>query len=219
MRPFAVTLALMVGIAVGGCSLPTDDAAQLLPQEELAPSLQRVPTTSTTTTLPRVEPRDFAYFLLANLADSEQLQVRQVLSEVAYISLFEAVEPMEVEGFREAIGADESLLNKVSQYDIASIDVADGLATVFLLTLGEAPDNPVLRDVAAQLVWTLTGDDSVDRVLFNIDGELALIPTTNADNTTDQPVTTDDYEAYNSEVTATTTSSTSSTTTVPPAEG
>jgi hypothetical protein len=62
----------------------------------------------------------------------------------------------------------------------------------------------------------LTGDDTVDRVRFNIDGSPALIPTTNADNTTDQPVTKDDYEAYNSEVTeTTTTSSTTSTTTVP----
>jgi spore germination protein GerM len=130
---------------------------------------------------------------------------------------------MEVEGFREAIGADESLLNKVSQYDVSGIEVRDGVATVFLLTLGEAPNNPVLRDVAAQLVWTLTGADNVDRVLFNIDGELALIPTTNTDNTTtNEPVTTDDYQDYNPEDTdteTTTTSSTTTTTTVPPADG
>ena len=218
MRPFALALAVVIGIAAG-CSLPTDDSAQVIAQADLAPSLQQVTTTSTTTTIPQVEARDFAYFLLANKPDSDQLEVQQVPSQVVYTSLFEAVEPMEIEGFRESIGADPSLINNVSQYDIADIVVDDGTATVFLRSLGEAPGNRVQLNVAAQLVWTLTGDDSVERVLFNIDGEPALIPTTNADNsTTADPVTTDDYLAFDAEAagTTTTTSSTTTSTTVPP---
>ena len=218
MRPFALALAVVIGIAAG-CSLPTDDSAQVIAQADLAPSLQQSTTTSTTTTIPQVEARDFAYFLLANKPDSDQLEVQQVPSQVVYTSLFEAVEPMEIEGFRESIGADPSLINNVSQYDIADIVVVDGTATVFLRSLGEAPGNRVQLNVAAQLVWTLTGDDSVERVLFNIDGEPALIPTTNADNsTTADPVTTDDYLAFDAEAagTTTTTSSTTTSTTVPP---
>jgi hypothetical protein len=208
-----ISTALVLCLAVASCSLPSDDSIEVIAQTELAPSLQQS-TTTTSTTLPEVRTVDFAYYLLANQADSEQRFIQQVPPvSIADGSLFEAIEPMEVDGFKETIGANETLFNVVPQYDIVDV-VVDGnrIATVSLVTLVEAPDNRPLRDVAAQLVWTLTGDERVDGVLFVIDGDPVDIPTTN-ENTPERPVTIDDYQAYNAEADDTTTTSTSSTTT------
>lgn len=210
---------LALASLAAGCSLPTDDNAQVIAQDELAPSLQRV-TTTTTAPLPESQTRNFAYYLLEPMPESEQRVVRQVVFPIPTGTLLDAVEPMDEDGFKETIGADPALINTVNQYDISDITVDDGLATVFLLSLGDT-GNTVQLNVAAQLVWTLLGDPQVEGVLFNIDGERALIPTTNADNsTTDQPVTTLDYQLFDPEAddtsTTTSSSSTSTTTTVPP---
>jgi spore germination protein GerM len=207
-----------VGLLAFGCSLPTDDSPQVIAEAELAPSLQKV-TTTTTTPPPELQTRDFAYFLLEQKPESEQRVVRQVVVPIRTGSLFEAVEPMEVDGFKETIGADPAWINTVNQYDIVAIELDDRVATVFLESLGSEPPNvPVLRDVAAQLVWTLTGDGQVDGVLFNVDGEAQSIPTST--ESVDRPVDTDDYATYNDEPgstsTTTTSSSTTTTTTVPP---
>lgn len=219
MRRLGVAIATTVVIAA--CSIPTDDTAQVIAQESLAPSLQQNPTTTTSTTLPTILTREFAYFLLAD-PDTEQRTVRQVVAPIEQGSLFEAIDPMDVEGFKTRIGADESLFNLVDRYDVVDVRLNDGIATVFLLTLGDAPDNPVLRDVAAQLVWTLTGEEDVDAVLINIDGDPAELPTTNDDNLTNSSVRPEDYELYDPErqdETTTTTTSTTTTTTVPPEDG
>ncbi|MEZ5244435.1 MAG: GerMN domain-containing protein [Acidimicrobiales bacterium] len=218
MKRFISVLALAL-LAVG-CSLPTDDSAQVIPEAELAPSLQKVPTT-TTAPPPEFQTRDFAYFLLEQKPETEQRVVRQVVVPipVGSGSLFDAIEPMEIDGFKETIGADAALINTVNQYDIVAVEINDDIATVFLESLGSEPPNvPVLRDVAAQLVWTLTGDGQVDGVLFNVDGAPQSIPT--SAESVDRPVDIDDYATYNEQNTGTTTTlptgSTTTTTTVPP---
>jgi hypothetical protein len=208
----SMSLMIALCLTAASCSLPTDDRAQVIAQAELAPSLQQA-TTTTSTTLLEVRTVEFAYYLLANQADSEQRVIQQVPPvSIADGSLFEAIDPMDVDGFKETIGADDALFNVVPQYDIVGVDLDDGIATVSLVTLVEAPDNAPLRDVAAQLVWTLTGDERVDGVLFVIDDDPVDIPTTN-ENMPERPVTIDDYQAYNAEADDTTTTSTSSTTT------
>lgn len=193
MRHFISLLAL--GLLAVGCSLPTDETAQVIPEAELAPSLQKVPTT-TTAPPPEFQTRDFAYFLLEQKPETEQRVVRRVVVPIPEGSLFEAIEPMEVDGFKETIGADAALINTVNQYDIVAVKIDDDIATVFLESLGSEPPNvPVLRDVAAQLAWTLTGDGQVDGVLFSVDGEPQSIPT--SAESVDRPVDTDDYTTYN----------------------
>ena len=222
-RLVTIVASVVLGSVALSCSLPTDDSAQVIAQAELAPSLQKVPTT-TTAPPTQSQTRDFAYFLLEPRPESEQRVVQQVAVPIPNGSLFAAVEPMEVDGFKETIGADPALINTVNQYDIVAVELDGGIATVFLESLGSEPPNvPVLRDVAAQLVWTLTGDGSVDGVRFNVDGAPQSIPTST--ESVDRPVTTDDYATYNREsdaddTTTTTepgdTSSTSTSTTVPP---
>lgn len=214
-RLVAIVASVVLASVAVGCSLPTDDRAQVIDDAELAPSLQTV-TTTTTLPLPVSQTREFAYFLLEQKPESEQRVVHQVAVPIPNGSLFAAVEPMEVDGFKETIGADPALINTVNQYDIVAVDLDDGIATVFLESLGSEPPNvPVLRDVAAQLVWTLTGDGSVEGVRFNVDGAPQSIPTST--ESVDRPVTTDDYATYNEETDAADTStSTSTSTTVPP---
>lgn len=204
-------------LVAGSCAVPTDDSPQVIAQAELAPSLQQSTTTTSSTTVP-VEARDFAYYLLAELPDSGRRVVRQVVAPVRYTTPFEAIEPMEGDGFAATI-TDEELVNRVSRYDVEAVDIDDGVATVFLRTLTDVPDNPTLRDVAAQLVWTLTSSsDEIRAIRITIDDEPTQIPTNNDEDSL--VVTIDDFALYNEEIeTAETTSSTSSTTsstTVPP---
>ncbi|GJM38532.1 MAG: hypothetical protein DHS20C19_18990 [Acidimicrobiales bacterium] len=233
MKPFVrrfAGLALVSALVAVGCSLPTDESAQVIEQDRLDESLRRV-TTTTTTTLPPVRTRDFAYFLLTTLDDNDVTRkVRQVPVPVALTtSLFDLIDPMGGEGFAASLNAEEGLINQVREYDVIDISIDDGrggdvgVATVFLETIGEEPPgDEVLRDVAAQLVWTLTGEPDIGQVLISIDGELQELPTTNDDeNLTSEPVDTDDYADYNPELvddppddTTTTTTST----TVPPDE-
>ncbi len=216
MRRCISTLVVGLAALAVGCSLPTDDNAQLIAEADLAPSLQDSPTTTTEPT-PVAQTREFAYFLLEPKPGSEQRVVRQIVVPVQTAwSLFETVERMEVDGFKETIGADPAWINTVNQYDIVGLEVDDRVATVFLESLGSGPpDVQALRDVAAQLVWTLTGDVDVDSVLFDVDGAPQSIPT--SAESVDRPVDTDDYATYNDEPTTTTTStsSTTTTTTVP----
>lgn len=223
-------LALVSALVAGGCSLPTDESAQVIEQARLDESLRRV-TTTTTTTTPPVRTRDFAYFLLTTPAQDDVIRkVRQVPVPVALTtSLFDLIDPMGEEGFPASLGAEEGLINQVRDYDVIDLTIDDsrgggvGVATVFLETVGEEPPGDVvLRDVAAQLVWTLTGEPEIGQMLISIDGELQELPTTNVgENLTRDPVDTDDYADYNPELvddppddTTTTTTST----TVPPDE-
>ncbi|MEQ8841257.1 MAG: GerMN domain-containing protein [Acidimicrobiales bacterium] len=217
VRRVAWVAALAVGAAA--CSLPTDDSAQIIDQEELSPSLQNV-TTTITTTQPPAASRDFAYYLLANREGTDQRVVQQVVVPITANSPFEAIDPMDTEGFRASIGADDTLLNTVTQYDIVNVTVDDGVATVFLETLEDVPGDTALRDVAAQLVWTLTGEDGIEAMLINIDGLPKALSTTNGGSATEAPVRTTDFGLYDASTEATTsTSSSTSTTTVPPGDG
>ncbi len=225
MRRFTLRVALIATLAITAtaCSLPTDDSAQVIAQPDLAESLQRITTTTTSVPPAQATTRDFAYFLLASGDDTEQRVIHQVVATIPDGGLLEAIAPMGVEGFKATIGADETLFNVVSEYEVVKIERDDGIATVFLLSREEVPGDRIVRDVAAQLVWTLTGEEGVEAILINIDGEPALLPTANDVPLTDQPVRIEDFPAYNREQvdqsTTTTTSSTSTTTTVPPSDG
>ena len=196
------SLLAALALVVGSCSIPTDENAQVIPQSDLAPSLQQNPTTTTSTTIPEIRTREFTYYLLADRADTPQREVRPVVASIPEGTLFEAIDIMDVEGFRERIGADPGLLNTVFQYDVVGLEIDDGVATVFLRTIDETPDT-ALRDVAAQLVWTVTGEEGVEALLINLDDAAIELPTSNDDNLTGGPVTIDDYQAYDPDQTTT----------------
>lgn len=215
----------VAGLMLGAsCSVPTDESAQIIEQERLDEALRRVTTTTSSTTLPPVVTRDFAYYLLDDPEDRPR-QVRQVVAPVPVgASLLEIILPMAEEGFRDSIGA-EDFINQVRAYAIEDLTVDDGIATVFLAADPDSlPRRTTLQDVAAQLVWTLTGEPGVDAILININGNPQELPTTDEDaGLTTEPVDTTSYDLYNPEreppeTTTSSSSTTTTTTTVPPAE-
>ena len=225
MRSIAFATALLLFAA--GCSLPTDGQAAVIDQDRLDESLQRVTTTSTTT-LP-VAIRPVAYYLLREATgETPQRKVKQVVVDIPDTDdLFELLQPMFEDDFKDTATVDEpeELINQVTEYLLVAVLRPPGspTATVFLESRGEPPDNPVLKDVAAQLVWTLTGFSAVDNILINIDGSLVALPTTDDDTSTTEAVDRTRYESYDPEIveappsTTTTSTTTTTTTTVPPA--
>lgn len=207
-------------LAVTGCAVPTDDSAQLIEQERLDEALRRV--TTTTTSTPAVITRDFAFYLLT---DEEPRRVRQVVAPVPTTdSLLTIVRRMAEEGFRESVDAGE-LINQVRAYGVEDLTIDDGIATVWLTADPDVPQGPILKDAAAQLVWTLTGEENIGAILVNLNGAPQELPTSRDEGLTSDPVDIDDYAGYNPELVDETPpedppdeSTTTTTTTVPPEE-
>ena len=106
----------------------------------------------------------------------------------------------------------ESNENDVARIDIIALD-DDGT---------EVPvTGDVLRDAAAQLVFTATGISPIRGVRVLINGERVVLPTTGEAGDTEGVVTRDDYERYlpEFEPTPTTTIPDTTPTEAPPAEG
>jgi Sporulation and spore germination len=225
MRSIAFATVLMIFAA--GCSLPTDEQATVIDQDRLDQSLQRVTTTSTTT-LP-ISIRPVAYYLLREATgETPQRKVKQVVVDIPDTDdLFELLQPMFEDDFADNATAEEpeELINQATAYLLSAVSrpPESPTATVFLESRGEPPGNPVLKDVAAQLVWTLTGFSAVDSILINIDGSPVALPTTDDDTSTTEAVDRTRYQSYDPEIveeppsTTTTSTTTTTTTTVPPA--
>jgi hypothetical protein len=213
-------------LVAAACSLPNDESAQIIDQERLDGALQRVTTTTSSTTLPPPLTVDFAYYLLVDTEEGRKLQqVVVAIPESQSISV--TIAAMAVEGFPESIGADPDVtINRVRLYEVESVTFTPEASTATVaLTIDpevEPPDNSQLVDVAAQLVWTLTGVDGIELIEFVIDGETQDIPT--QEGQTDELLSRDDYRIYDAEAPdeppdeTTSTTSTTTTTTVPPDE-
>jgi hypothetical protein len=223
-RPLLALASLM--LVAAACSLPNDESAQIIDQERLDGALQRVTTTTSSTTLPPPLTVDFAYYLLVDTEEGRKLQqVVVAIPESQSISV--TIAAMAVEGFPESIGADPDVtINRVRLYEVESVTFTPEASTATVaLTIDpevEPPDNSQLVDVAAQLVWTLTGIDGIELIEFVIDGETQDIPT--QEGQTDELLSRDDYRIYDAEAPdeppdeTTSTTSTTTTTTVPPDE-
>ncbi|MDG2027362.1 MAG: GerMN domain-containing protein [Acidimicrobiales bacterium] len=223
-RPLLALASLM--LVAAACSLPNDESAQIIDQERLDGALQRVTTTTSSTTLPPPLTVDFAYYLLVDTEEGRKLQqVVVAIPESQSISV--TIAAMAVEGFPESIGADPDVtINRVRLYEVESVTFTPEASTATVaLTIDpevEPPDNSQLVDVAAQLVWTLTGVDGIELIEFVIDGETQDIPT--QEGQTDELLSRDDYRIYDAEAPdeppdeTTSTTSTTTTTTVPPDE-
>lgn len=197
-KTLAAAAALLVLVA--SCGVPTDESAQIIEQDQLAVELQKATTTTTTTTTPVVA-FDVDFYLLRQVADTEQnrVVVSVVIPQPDSNDFAELIAPMFDADFATSASelAGEELTNSLAEYNLLDITVADGVATVFLDTEAEdPPDDPVLTDAAAQLVWTLsTTFRDLDSMLINFRGEPLPLPTDVTSGVTTS-VTTADYELY-----------------------
>jgi hypothetical protein len=210
-------------LVAASCSVPTDNNVSAIDEALLPESLQETTTTTTSTTLPGGNLQRRVFFLLREVAESEQRKVQQVPLDVPEGTVDEFIAQMFTEGFALTVNADreEPLVNQLVAYDefvrVGFNDDTD-TATVYLRHEGEEPGDRQLKDVAAQLVFTITSLEGIERISININDSLVNLPTTNEDTGNLEAVSVDDYLLYNPEEdtnTSTTTMEPTTTTTVP----
>lgn len=220
MRRLAAGLVFV--FIVAACSVPTDQTAQVIAQEELPESLRRVTTTTTAAPLPTAT-IEVTYYLLFQPEDQSQRKVTPIVREIPDTRrLTSLLAPMFAEDF--ATGGDATeLINQLTRYEFVEVRRPEDspTATIVLRVDPEnLPGDDGLADAAAQLVWTLTTFAGVDSILIEINDDLQGLPTDGG--RTDRPVDRDDYRLYDPEFTPepvdiTTTSTTTTTTEAPAA--
>ena len=208
-----LALGLLVGAAA--CSVPTDESAQVIEPETLPEALRPAASSTTTTTTPPPEAELETVFLLGPRPDSDQrstVGVERALEpgatpEDILRTLFgRGGEVPVVTEEEDALG----YINTLDDFTLHSVDVDDDAVAVVDISLvdtvtGEASEETIGRDllvdVAAQIVWTATEIDGIDRVLISRDGVGLSLPTRDAsgdggDAGADEPVGREDYERY-----------------------
>jgi len=186
---------IAVVFVAASCSVPTEDTAQAISQDELPETLQNVAPPTTTTTIARAN-EPFTYFVLQQRAELETRFVVAV-SRAVEIGANPATKlaPMFSDDFVTPEEDDAGLLNQMPGFGLDAIDVNGGIATVRLNIESETGvGQDLLSDIAAQLVWTLIGVDNIEEILIEINGDLTPLPTDEGDVSV--PVTKDQYPTY-----------------------
>jgi spore germination protein GerM len=193
MRRLLMIVALaLLGV---GCSVPTEDSAQVINQGDLPDSLQNAPATTTTTIARTNEP--FDYYLLQQRAEQETRFVVAVSRPVEVgLGLAEKLAPMFGDDF--VIPDEEGdLINEAPGFDLIGIDRNEsGVATIHLEVESLADvDSGTLADVAAQLLWTLDQVPGIDAILIDVNGALQPILTLDGGDVAES-VTKIDFPRY-----------------------
>lgn len=210
MTRFLTTFVVAM-LVIAGCSISVDESAQVIDQDELPEVLRRATTTTVPTTVPGEDEREVEYYLLRSIPDVEQLVVeisRRRVLDTGFLDDF--IRPMFDEGFATA-EAEEGLINQLPNFVLEQALLPQGSSTA-IVTLsfeGEAPNREITKDVAAQLVFTLTAFEPVDSIQVQIGDEIQALPTTDDEaGDVTRPVDRDDYERYSPDFVPETTTTT-----------
>jgi len=218
----AAFIALMVIAA--GCSVPSDSAATVIPAESLPESL-RPDFTTTTTTLQAPITTTVPIFLLTRQAETTRATVVEVQREVPLNpTITDVISRLFGEG---VVTADEEAANYITtltEFELLSASQSNDVAVIDIGNLtpeGLPSDQPYegdLIDVAAQVVWTATAIEGIDRVQILINGQEIQIPTNDGDTDVGAAVTRLDYERFDPGFEPPSTTTTTSTTPVSTAD-
>jgi len=215
---------LLCGVVLAAsCSIPSDSAAQVIPSDSLPESL-RSNFTTTTTTLQAPITALASIFLLARQAETTRATVVEVQREVPLNpTITDVISRLFGEG---AVSTEEEAANYITtltEFELLSATVSGDMAIVDIVNLtpeGTPSDLPFegdLIEVAAQLVWTATAIDGINRLQILINGKQVTIPTNHGDTEVGAAVSRADYDRFDPDFeppsTTTTTSTPSSTTT------
>ena len=219
-----VLVALAVGLMLAGCSLPTDDEAAIIDPEDLPDVLRSDREIEAEETEPPGPQTVTVEIFLLDAAGERTIVVqrdREVSPQSGFSDRIELLFGEEVRTEEEQ----ESFSNALREFTLLEASVNDNdIAVIDMVALDDdgAPieiEGGVLRNAAAQLVYTATGFPDVVAVRIRIDGSNVLLPTSEGD--TDEVVDRDDYFLYDAafEVTTTTAEPTTTTTEAPAEEG
>jgi len=191
MRRLLVAAALI--FLAASCSVPTEDTAQVISDDDLPETLRRDASPTTTTTIARSN-EPFTYYLLQQRAEQDSRFVVAVTRQIEINGTrAEQLAPLFGDDFVTP-EEEEELVNPTAQLDLVAIDITRGVATV-QVEIESLTDLQRLGDVAAQLVWTLTELDEIDAILIEVNGELQPIPTQDGDVSVS--VRKEDFPRYN----------------------
>ncbi len=216
-RLFTGALAFLVVVA--GCSLPTDESAQPINPEQLPDELRTDITTTTATTVPETPRTVSIQLFLLFASETDRAVVSFVEREIdTTATLLERLSLL-FGDLRTEEEVELGLFNPLSEFTLLSASVNDNdVANIDVVVTdidGEViiPENEVLRNAAAQLVYTTMGFDNIVAVRIRYNGERTVIPTSTGD--TEDVLTTHDYNTYDPEFVEPTETVPASTTTEP----
>ena len=199
---------LLLAVAVPGCGLPSDTAAEPIDTDELPESLRPGFTASTTTTAPAPLTESRTVYLLTNPQDIERTVVVAVERQVhPAATLGEVLATL----FGEATSAEEQAagyFNTLELFEIVEATVGDGVATVNMMHLspeGVSLSADELEFAAAQLVFTASAAEGIDGVRILLDGDEVSIPTSDADAEPGSVLRISTYEQFQPDFAPTTT--------------
>jgi len=224
MRPL-LAVALVVSLLATACSLPTDESAQLIDVNDL-PDALRSDLTTTTTTIEPPSAVTIGVFLI-DLADERKIVIEVAREVEATASLFDQLSLLFGDEVRNEAERDLGYSNPLGEFTLTSaVRNENDVAIIDIIALDEAGnevavDADVLRDAAAQLVYTAIGFSPTVAVRILINGERVVLPTTGEAGDTEGVLNKADYERYLPEFEPpppTTVPETSTTTEAPPAD-
>ena len=190
-KPVA-TVALVAALCLAGCGVPTDSEPVAIEAE--------LPTEAAVTPDPANPPPfvdtdvEFAIYLAdgnRRMQPATRLLPEPVTISGVVMELIE--EPTEEEselGLVSAIPAETMLTDQApfTEDGTAEIDFVSGS----LDTL----EREELTVALAQLVWTLTGSESIDEIIIRIDGLDQAWPTDEEDTAEGEPLSFEDYDEF-----------------------
>ncbi len=215
--------ALFLSLILGACSLPTDDSAQLINPDELPDGL-RSDLTTTTITIEPPSAISIGIFLI-DLADERKIVVEVIREVETTASLFDRLSLLFGDEVRTEADIELGYSNPVGEFTLTSAERNDNdVAIIDIIAVDEngaevAVGGDVLRDAAAQLVYTATGFSAIRAVRILINGENLFLPTTTDEGDTEDVVRRDDYERYLPEFVVVTTTVPDTTTVAPDESG
>jgi len=187
--------ALAVLLAVTACAVPTDGPASEISSDDLPENLR--PGYTTTTTTAPVVPTEPAVFYLIDQVESI---VVSVVREIRPITTNAGrLRPL-FDEFRTEEERNIGLVNQLLEFDLLSATRDRDLLTINITQDDpEADVSPILLEAVAQLVWTATEPDNVNRVRVLIDSQRQALPTSAETTDEDQTVDRSNYASFNPE--------------------
>ncbi|MBW3627164.1 MAG: GerMN domain-containing protein [Actinobacteria bacterium] len=196
-RAVVVALAL-AALVSGACGIQHDEQARTLPSDKVPFGLLATSTTTTTTQRPEAPAVPTSVYLVDN-ETGQLVEVQRSVSappsvRTALQELLEGPTERELDqGLRSNIASATELLGIIGpENGVVTIDLSD-------LT---GPTGEGQRLALAQIVYTVTAQPQVDRVLFRFQGELKEVPNA-AGESTGEPLSRSDFAPFDPAATTT----------------
>ena len=180
-RPAVVLL--VATVLLGACGVDSQDQPVAVKRDDVPFGL--LDATTTTTTRPRVGGRDIVVYLVSprGLVGTVRKTKQAPTGAVALGELESGPTPAESAG---------GLVTTLAGGAVSLVDVRQGRATVRLDSSFEGPQAIPVQTIA-QVVLTLTSVPTIDRVVFETNGERVEVPRGDG-TTTGAPVGAADYQ-------------------------